>query len=76
MNKARKSTSSRLMDFEEDNFDLTAHKKAADTVTKEKARVKVIRRQVAFGKAVMAVSAFLIFILLFIIAYAAGFIVI
>jgi len=68
--------SSKVMSFAEDNFDLTAHKKAADNVTKEKARIKRVRRQVAVGKAIIAVSAFVIFLLLFIIASTAGLIVI
>jgi len=68
-------TTSKVMSFEEDSFDLAEHKKAADTVTRQKAHVKRVRRQVAIGKAVMAVAAFIIFLLLFIIAAAAGLIV-
>ena len=62
----------KVMSFDEDNFDLAAHKKAADAVAKEKARVKRVRRQVAIGKVVMTIVAFLIFMLIFIIAATTG----
>ena len=68
-------TNKKYMSFEEDNFDLNTHKKAADALTRGKARVKRARRQVAVGKVILAIVAFLIFILLFIIASAAGLIV-
>ena len=55
----------KLPSFDEDSFDLSAHKKAADTVTREKAREKRSRRQVVLGKVLIAVLAFGIFFLLY-----------
>jgi len=54
--------------FDEDTFDLTEHRKAADTVCREKARVRRIRRQLALGKIFLAIAAFAIFLLLYYIA--------
>ena len=51
--------------FDEDAFDLEAHKKAADAVTKRKTRVKHIRRQVAIGKIMLAIAAIAIFFLIY-----------
>jgi len=65
-------TNRKVMSFDEDSFDLNAHKKAADTVTREKARVKRVRRQVVVGKVVLAIVAFFVFILIFIIVAATG----
>ena len=54
--------------FDEDAFDLTAHKKAADAVTKRKHRVKHIRRQVVIGKIMLAIAAIVIFFLIYSVA--------
>jgi len=60
--------------FEEDNFDLTAHKKAADAVTREKSRIKRIHRHVAIGKILMAITAIIIFFLIYYIVVSTDFI--
>jgi|GEM_PF-1983101 len=60
--------------FAEDNFDLTAHKKAADAVTREKSRVKRIHRHVAIGKVLMAIAAIVIFFLIYYIVVSTDFI--
>jgi hypothetical protein len=60
------------MRFDEDSFDLAEHKKAADAVTREKARVKRVRRQVKYGKIILAVVTIIIFFLLFFIAAELG----
>jgi len=62
----------KVMSFDEDKFDLDEHKKAADAVAREKARIKRVRRQVAVGKVLMTIAAFLIFMLLIIIAVTTG----
>jgi hypothetical protein len=54
-----------VISFEEDSFDLAEHKKMADNAAREKIREKRIRRQIAFGKTVLAVVAISIFFLLF-----------
>jgi hypothetical protein len=51
--------------FDEDNFDLHEHKKAAEVTIREKTREKRIRRQIAIGKTVLAIVAISIFFLLF-----------
>ncbi|MCL2225549.1 MAG: hypothetical protein FWB96_11340 [Defluviitaleaceae bacterium] len=56
------------MRFDEDSFDLAAHKKAADAVTREKARVSRVRKQVRRGKIILAVVMVVIFFALFYIA--------
>ena len=56
------------MRFDEDSFDLTEHKKAADAVAREKARVERVRRQVRFGKIMLAVVTILIFFVLILVA--------
>jgi len=58
--------------YEEDTFDLTAHKKAADAATREKNRVKRIRRQVKIGKVFMAIAALAIFVLIYYVAVVTG----
>ncbi|MCL2839442.1 MAG: hypothetical protein FWE05_01610 [Defluviitaleaceae bacterium] len=68
----KQGTQSKVMRFDEDSFDLSSHKKAADAVIREKVRKKRIRRQVTVGKAVMAIVAFLIFMLLFFVAVTTG----
>ena len=60
--------------FDEDNFDLAAHKKAADTVIREKSRIKRIHRHVAIGKILMAVAAVVIFFLVYYIIATTNFI--
>jgi hypothetical protein len=60
------------MRFDEDSFDLSEHKKAADAVTREKARVKRIRRQVRLGKIVIVVVTIIIFFALFLLAAELG----
>jgi hypothetical protein len=50
--------------FEEDQFDLAAHKKAADSVAREKSRVKRIRRQIFVGKIFVAIAMLVIFLLI------------
>ena len=50
--------------FEEDFFDLAEHKKAADTIIKSKAREERVRRQVKYGKFILAIVMILIFFLL------------
>ncbi|MCL1883683.1 MAG: hypothetical protein FWF81_08035 [Defluviitaleaceae bacterium] len=53
------------MSFAEDSFDLTEHKRAADAVAREKARVSRIRRQVKFGKIMLIVVASVIVLILY-----------
>ena len=60
------------MRFDEDKFDLTEHKKMADAVTKEKARIKRMRRQVRIGKIMLAIITIIIFFILFILAAELG----
>jgi len=61
------------MRFDEDSFDLAAHRRAADAVTREKARVKRVRRQVRYGKVAVFVVTVVIFFILFILAAELGF---
>ena len=58
--------------FEEDSFDLAAHKKAADAVTREKSRVKRVHRQVIVGKVMLALATVVIFYLIAHIAFTSG----
>jgi len=51
--------------FDEDTFDLAAHKKAANELTKGKSQVKRIRRQVVIGKVLLAIAAIIIFFLIY-----------
>jgi hypothetical protein len=60
------------MRFDEDSFDLHAHKKAATAVTQEKARVKRVRRQVKYGKIMLAIVTIIIFFILFFVAAELG----
>ena len=60
--------------FDEDTFDLSAHKKAADAVTKRKSRFKRIRRQVVVGKVILAIIAVLIFFLIYYLAVSTNFV--
>ena len=63
MNETKNETG--LMNFDEDSFDLTAHRKAADAVARKKNRIKRTRRQVTVGKTMLALVAFIVFFLLF-----------
>jgi hypothetical protein len=58
--------------FDEDSFDLAEHKRAADAIIREKARVKRVRRQVKTGKIILAVVTIIIFFILFFIAAELG----
>ncbi|MCL2578074.1 MAG: hypothetical protein FWE27_08500 [Defluviitaleaceae bacterium] len=58
--------------FDEDKFDLDAHKRAADVVKREKARDNRIRNQVKRGKIIVAVVTIVIFFILFYIAAELG----
>ena len=53
------------MSFAEDTFDLAEHKRAADAVTREKARVSRIRRQVKIGKIMLVVAVAILIPLLY-----------
>ena len=66
------SNTTRPIMFEEDSFDLAAHKKAADSITREKNRVSRIKRQVKIGKFFMAVAALIIFVVIYYIAVVTG----
>ncbi|MCL2371839.1 MAG: hypothetical protein FWC78_00360 [Defluviitaleaceae bacterium] len=52
----------------EDKFDLTQHKKAACAAKYRKQYAQRARRQIKFGKALLAISAFVLFFLLFYLA--------
>ncbi|MCL2378883.1 MAG: hypothetical protein FWC77_07140 [Defluviitaleaceae bacterium] len=54
--------------FEEDDFDLQEHKKAANTVAQEKAHAKSARRKVAVGRVVIMIAAIAICGLLWLMA--------
>jgi hypothetical protein len=56
------------MRFDEDAFDLIEHKKAADAVIREKARIKRVHRKVKYGKALLVVATVVVFFVLFFIA--------
>ena len=43
--------------FDEDEFDLMEHKKAANTVAQTKAHAKSVRRKVAVGRIIIMVAA-------------------
>lgn len=43
--------------FNEDDFDLTEHKKAANTAAQTKAHAKSVRRKVAIGRVIIMVAA-------------------
>ncbi|MCL1884919.1 MAG: hypothetical protein FWF81_14330 [Defluviitaleaceae bacterium] len=60
------------MRFDEDNFDLAEHKKKADQVAREKARIEKIRRQVKFGKIMLVIATTVIFFILFLVAVQLG----
>ena len=58
----------RALSFDEDTFDLSAHKKAAEAKTQKKSKFKRIHRQVIVGKAILAIVAILIFFLIYYLA--------
>ena len=60
------------MRFDEDKFDLDEHKKAADSVKREKARETHVRKQVQRGKVIVAVVTIAIFFVLFYVAAELG----
>jgi hypothetical protein len=60
------------MRFDEDSFDLTEHKRAADAIIREKARISRVRRQVKIGKIILAVVTIIIFFILFFVAAEMG----
>jgi len=60
------------MRFDEDKFDLEAHKKDADTAKREKARENTRNQLVKRGNIIVAVVTILIFFLLFYIAAELG----
>jgi len=43
--------------FDEDDFDLQEHKKAANTVAQTKAHAKSVRRKVAVGRIIIMIAA-------------------
>ena len=43
--------------FDEDDFDLAEHKKAANTVAQTKAHAKSVRRKVAVGRIIIMIAA-------------------
>ena len=43
--------------FDEDDFDLIEHKKAANTIAQTKAHAKSVRRKVAVGRVIIMVAA-------------------
>ena len=53
------------LDFSEDSFDISAHKKAAMEASRKKADVMRAKRNISFGKVVLTIAALVVFILLF-----------
>jgi len=58
--------------FDEDDFDLIAHKNAATANTQAKARVKRDRRKVSVGRIVIMILAFVACALLYLMARGVG----
>ena len=56
---------SNSLDFKEDSFDISAHKKAALDASKKKAEVTRAKRNISLGKGLLTVAALVVFILLF-----------
>ena len=54
--------------FDEDSFDLIAHKKAATSHTQAKAHVKRIRLKVTVGRIIVTIAAFAVCALLYFMA--------
>ena len=55
----------RTLDFSEDSFDISAHRKAAMADSQKKAKVMRAKRNISFGKGILTVAALVVFILLF-----------
>ena len=53
------------INFSEDSFDISAHKKAAMEASRKKADVMRAKRTISFGKGVLTIAALGVFILLF-----------
>ena len=59
------SKTTKITSFEEDNFDLHEYKKATDAATREKIRIRSIRRKIFIGKVILAIVALSISVLLY-----------
>ena len=55
----------KTLDFSEDSFDISAHKRAAMALSRKKADVKRAKRNISFGKVLLTIVALVAFILLF-----------
>jgi len=55
-----------LPTFEEDNFDLAAHKNAAAATTQTKAKIKRDRRKISVGRIIVMLIAFVVCALLYV----------
>ena len=55
----------KTLDFSEDSFDISEHKKAAMALSRKKAEVTRAKRNITFGKGLLTIVAFIAFILLF-----------
>ena len=53
------------MNFKEDSFDISAHKKAAMETSQKKAKLERTKRNISFGKGILTIAALITFILLF-----------
>ena len=53
------------LDFNEDSFDIMAHRKAAMEASRKKADVMRAKRNISFGKGILTIVALVVFILLF-----------
>ena len=53
------------LDFSEDSFDISAHKRAAMETCRKKAEVVRAKRNISFGKGVLTIVALVLFVLLF-----------
>ena len=51
--------------FDEDSYDIDEHRRKAEAVVEKKSRIKRIRRNIGFGKVLMAIAALIISIALF-----------
>jgi|GEM_PF-4657576 len=52
------------LNFSEDEFDLVSHQTSANQMTRQKARVKKIHRQIAVGKVFIAIVAIAMLLLI------------
>ena len=55
----------KTLDFNEDSFDISAHKRAAMALSRKKADAKRTKRNISFGKVLLTIVALVAFILLF-----------